>query len=180
VTGMPAGPRHARDSQDRVPAGARPARRHCGRVSSEILSLAAKWAYAQEEKILCEGAPLSADQLADAVAAGVREPQRVRVLLVEEVPAPPNAIVLAAAKEVATLPQRPSGLTLGHGVFIRNGREQDRHLVAHELAHTAQYERLGGIVPFLRDYLTQCATFGYQSAPLEREAEEVATQICGA
>jgi hypothetical protein len=36
--------------------------------------------------------------------------------------------------------------------------------------HTAQYERLGGIEPFLRQYLRECLTIGYPEAPLEQEA----------
>jgi hypothetical protein len=47
----------------------------------------------------------------------------------------------------------------------------------HELVHTAQYERLGGIVAFLRKYLSECATSGYRAAPLEEEAIAVAQRI---
>jgi hypothetical protein len=145
-----------------------------------VLPLAAKWAQEQEQRILREGQPLSPDQLADARAAGVREPERVRVLPVEEIPAPPHPILKAASEQIELLPTAPSGLTLHYGIFLRNDRREDRHLVVHELVHISQYERLGGIVPFLRDYLTECATFGYREAPLEQEAEEVAAQICGA
>ena len=49
----------------------------------------------------------------------------------------------------------------------------------HELAHTAQYERLGGILPFLREYLFECLTSGYSEAPMEQEANEVAARVCG-
>lgn len=145
-----------------------------------VLPLAAEWAGEQEQQILREGKPLSPDQLADARAAGVAEPQRVRLLPVQKIPAPPDALTVAASREVASLPTTPSGLTLGYGVFIRRGCEQDRRLIAHELAHVSQYERLGGIVPFLRDYLSQCAMFGYRQAPLEQEAEEIAAQVCQA
>jgi hypothetical protein len=141
-----------------------------------ILPLAAEWAQKQEQLILREGAPLSPKEIADARAVGVREPERVRVLLVDEIPAPPDALLKAATAEF--FPEAPSGLTLDHGIFIRRDCRTDRHLVVHELVHTSQYERLGGIAPFLRDYLTECASFGYRNAPLEREAEEIAAQIC--
>jgi hypothetical protein len=101
----------------------------------------------------------------------------VRILLVDQVPLPPAALLQAASDEAALLPETPSGLTVQYGIFIRRDRQSDRHLLAHELAHTAQYERLGGIVPFLRDYLTECVTFGYSNAPLEQEAEESAGRI---
>ena len=46
----------------------------------------------------------------------------------------------------------------------------------HELAHVTQYDRLGGILPFLRKYLFECLTMGYESAPLELEAIAVAAR----
>jgi hypothetical protein len=145
-----------------------------------VLRFAAEWAREQEQRILREGQPLSTDQVADARAAGVREPERVRVLPVEEIPAPPHPILKAMAAQVEFLPAAPSGLTFQYGIFVRADRGQDRYLVAHELVHTSQYERLGGIVPFLRDYIKECATLGYRESSLEREANEIATQICAA
>ncbi len=148
----------------------------CDTLAHQLL--AAEWAQKQEELILRNGAPLSPAQAEDAREAGVREPERVRVLLVDEIPAPPDSLRRFASDEMVFFPQAPSGLTLNYGVFIRRDCWDDRHLLAHELAHTSQYERLGGIVPFLRDYLSECATYGYHNAPLEQEAEEIATQIC--
>ena len=52
-------------------------------------------------------------------------------------------------------------------------------LIVHELAHSAQYERLGGILPFLRRYLFECLTVGYAAAPLEVEAIAVTARVCG-
>ena len=45
-----------------------------------------------------------------------------------------------------------------------------RALIAHELVHVMQYERFGGILPFLRQYLSECLTIGYPEALLEQEA----------
>jgi hypothetical protein len=142
-----------------------------------ILPLAVQWAKEQERRIMDEGEPLSADQIADARAVGVRQPEQVRLLAVEEIPAPPHPVVQAASAEMAFLPTAPCGLTLQYGIFLRSDRSGDRHLVVHELVHTSQYERLGGILLFLRDYLTQCATFGYHEAPLELEANALAERI---
>ena len=145
-----------------------------------VLPLAAEWAREQEQRILREGQPLSAEQIADARAVGVREPERVRVLRVEEIPAPPHPILKALSAQIEFLPARPSGLTFQYGIFLRTDCPQDRHLVVHELVHTSQYERLGGIVSFLRDYIKECVTLGYRESSLEREANEIATQICAA
>ena len=52
-------------------------------------------------------------------------------------------------------------------------------LVVHELAHTAQYERLGGFKPFLKAYLEEWLTVGYPNGPLEQEAKQWETKILG-
>ena len=144
-----------------------------------VLPLAVEWASEQEQRILLEGEPLSGSELADANVVGVRHPERVRILPVEAIPSPSHPILKAASEQIDLLPSAPSGLTLQYGIFVRGDCRQDRHLVVHELVHTAQYERLGGILRFLRNYLFECATLGYGAAPLEQEAVEVAARICG-
>ena len=69
------------------------------------------------------------------------------------------------------------GLAAGRGIFVRVGHEGSRSLLAHELVHTAQYERLGGIRPFLRRYLRECMVLGYAGAPMEREAVEESASL---
>jgi hypothetical protein len=144
-----------------------------------VLPLAAEWASEQERRILCEGEPLSDDELADAKAVGIRHPERVRTLPVETIPSPAHPLLKAATEQIERLPSAPSGLTLQYGIFVCRGCRQDRELLVHELVHTAQYERLGGILRFLRGYLFQCATLGYRRAPLELEAIEITARICG-
>jgi hypothetical protein len=46
------------------------------------------------------------------------------------------------------------------------------------LVHVRQYEQLGGFAPFLRQYLWECVTVGYLHAPMEREAQLMAEEIC--
>jgi len=47
-------------------------------------------------------------------------------------------------------------------------------LVVHELAHTWQYERLGGLRPFLKQYLYECLVApGYPFGHLEQEAKSI-------
>jgi hypothetical protein len=144
-----------------------------------LLPLAVQWATEEEERILREGVPLAEDEVVDAVAIGVRNPERIRLLQVDEIPAPRHPILQAAAVAIRFLNPPPRGLALRHGIFIRSDCWRDRSLIAHELAHTAQYERLGGILPFLRKYLLECLTIGYAQAPLEQEAISVADRVCG-
>ncbi|HJX97826.1 MAG TPA: hypothetical protein VJ281_03045 [Chthoniobacterales bacterium] len=143
-----------------------------------LLPLAAEWAADQERRVLCEGVPLSAIEMADAKAIGVRNPERVRLLRVESVPVPAHPMLRAAAASMNFLTSAPRGLALNYGIFLRADHWRDRALIAHELAHTAQYQRLGGILPFLQTYIYQCATVGYRNSPLEMEASAIAARIC--
>lgn len=144
----------------------------------ELLPLAANWAAEQEAKILRNGVPLSEDEIADAKAAGVKRPERIRLLQVDAIPAPTHPMLKAAYGAINLLTSAPRGLTLHYGIFVQRDSRQDRNLLVHELVHASQYERLGGIFPFLRKYLFECFTIGYRNAPLEQEASEIAQRIC--
>lgn len=143
-----------------------------------LLPLAANWAAEQEAWILREGVPLTDTEIIDARAAGVQQPERVRLLHVPTIPSPTHPLLKAACNAINFFTSGPRGLTFHYGIFVRGDCRQDRHVVTHELVHTAQYERLGGIFPFLRRYLSECFTNGYRNAPLEQEAANVAERIC--
>ena len=143
-----------------------------------LLPLAAAWATEQEKKIQRDGITLSEHEFPDACSVGVREPQRIRLLRVQTIPRPSQPQLRAACDAIDFLTATTRGLTLGHGIFIRSDCWRERLLVVHELAHVAQYERLGGILPFLRRYLFECLTMGYPTAPLEQEACAVTARVC--
>lgn len=142
-----------------------------------FLGYVTRWIEAQERRILAEGTPLPERTLEDARRIGVREPERVRLLRVVKVPHPGGAFLDVLARCVGMPSDTTAGLTARYGIFICASQWGDRRLVAHELAHTAQYERLGGIRPFLRQYLTECLTVGYDRAALELEAIEASAGI---
>jgi hypothetical protein len=131
-----------------------------------VLPIATTWARRQERRILRAGVPLNELQLAEARLVGVAEPERVRVLVVERVP--PRVPLLASST---------IGMALGYGIFLRRDFCGSRALLLHELAHTAQYERLG-FRSFLHRYLHECLTCGYPGGALEREATRVADELC--
>src|SRR5947209_6337537 len=142
-----------------------------------LIPLAIQWAAEQQERILRDGVPLSIRELADALRVGVKDPERVRLLQVETIPSPTNPVLQAAYQGGKLAPTAPRGLTLYYGVFVRADYWRDRRLIVHELVHTAQYERLGGIEPFLRQYLTECATVGYPKSALEAEAMTTSARV---
>ena len=144
-----------------------------------LLPLARKWAEEQESIILRDGVALTTSQIEDARKIGVREPERVRLRVVDEIPTPTNPLLRAAAEQTGLLSPFMVGLTLRYGIFIRADHWGERRLVIHELAHTAQYERLGGFNGFLSVYLDECLTIGYPNGPLEVEAKENEARLLG-
>jgi hypothetical protein len=146
----------------------------------KLLPIASEWAAEQEQLILREGVPLSEEELSDARALGVRNPERVRLLQVDAIPEPTHPMLRTAYLAMNFLTGAPRGLALQYGIFVRSDYWRDNMLITHELVHTAQYERAGGILPFLRGYLSQCFAEGYRAAPLEQEASGAAHRICSA
>ena len=142
-----------------------------------LLPLAIDWATEQQNQILEQGVPLSIRELSDALRVGVKDPERVRLLQVQTIPSPTHPALKAAYAAGNLAPAAPRGLTLHYGVFIRADHWRSRSLIVHELVHTAQYERLGGIEPFLRQYLLECSTVGYTRSPMEAEAIKTAARL---
>ena len=135
-----------------------------------LLPLAVEWATSEEGRILRDGVALTDEEKATACSVGVRQPERVRLLQVKAMPRPAQEALQSACDAINFLTPATRGLALGYGIFLRTDCGRERELVAHELVHTAQYERLGGIEFFLRQYLMECLTVGYPESPLEREA----------
>lgn len=144
-----------------------------------LLDLACEWAERQQDHILQNGAVLSAEQTNDARLAGVSHPDNVRLLEVDHIPWPDHPTLESISRETGFITENTEGLALGYGVFVQSGSGPTRRLVAHELVHVAQCERLGGVDQFLRRYVSECMSFGYANAPMEEEAAETAARICG-
>jgi len=144
-----------------------------------VLPLACSWAEEQERVIHREGVVLTPSQIDDARRIGVKSPLRVHLRVVDEIPLPLHPVLKAAAEKTGLISPHTIGLTLRYGIFIRSDCWGDRRLVVHELAHTAQYERLGGFHPFLEKYLDECITPpGYPYGPLEQEAKRIEREMC--
>ena len=154
-----------------------------------LLPLAVSWASEQEAHILQHGEPLSEREKLLAQHIGVREIERVRVLRVDKIPAPNDEVLGKIARDIGFISPHTQGMALRFGIFVRNdvwrdgamarwrdGALRSREIIAHELVHTAQYERMG-FENFLRAYLWQCLTIGYANSPLEREAIEVSARV---
>jgi hypothetical protein len=138
--------------------------------------VACAWVKKQEAVILRTGAPLSPAQLGDARRIGLTQPELVRVLLVDVIPPHLHPVLRYLARKFGMSFAGTIGMALGRGILLRREHREHRALVLHELAHVAQYERLG-FREFLRQYLRECLTIGYPLGPLEAEAREVTHRL---
>lgn len=132
-----------------------------------------RWAAAQEGRILREGRPLNEELGAFAETLGIRDVDGIRVMVVSPIPLPVAPWVARCAGRLGLPVFAPAGMALGRGIYLLPGCDSS---LAHELAHVLQYQRFGGIAPFMREYLRQCLADGYPEAELEIEARDVA---CG-
>jgi hypothetical protein len=138
-------------------------------LASGIAPATARWAQDQERRILMEGKPLEEEALAFAAELEIENPEGVRVLEVDPIPMPLPQPVIRLAGNLGLPVFAPAGMALGRGIYVLKGHSR---VIPHELVHIAQYQRLGGIEPFMKQYLTECLWHGYIGAPLEEEARE--------
>lgn len=144
----------------------------------QLIPKGAIWAEQTEQEILQVGIPLSESQFRDAKLIPVMQPQRVRLLRVSAIPFPDDPELKFAAQAIRLITPNTPGLSLRYGIFIKDDYWHIREIAVHELIHTAQYERLGGILQFLNQYIAECIKYGFPAAPLEQEAINRTQLIC--
>jgi hypothetical protein len=136
---------------------------------SRILPKAIAWAEARASEILASCAPLPDFGRMLAHLVGVNRPELIRVAEVASIPFPDDPELRAATLAAGLLGPNTAGLTLGYGIYIRQGHRNNR-LVSHECRHVHQYEEAGSIAAFLPAYLEQILSVGYAAAPFEVDA----------
>ena len=140
-----------------------------------LLPAAIAWAQRCEQDILDTGLALNDAGVLLARRVGVQHPERVRLKFVDAIPRPEDPAMLKVIELGGFLGPTTAGLTLGHGIYIRNGTGSTR-LVSHELRHVYQYEVAGSIASYLPVYLQQVVTHGYLDAPYEVDARAFEVQ----
>lgn len=138
-------------------------------VPEPLVAKAIGWAKAMEQKVLANGSPISSEMQEVARAVGVMHPDKVRVLLVQEMPKPDDSDLRSLADATGMFAPDMTGLTVGYGILICAGH-MTKQLLSHELRHVHQFEQQGSIADFLPVYLAQISQFGYFNAPLEIDA----------
>ena len=135
----------------------------------QLLPHAIAWAEFQAGHVAAVGMPLPEELAPVARRVGVRRPELIRMILVDELPLPEEPLLREAPLETGLLGPGMVGLTLGYSIFVISGHDTVR-LISHECRHVYQYETLGSIDRFLPAYLQQIVEFGYASAPFEVDA----------
>jgi hypothetical protein len=145
----------------------------------QLFPLALAWAKAQEEFVLARGFPLEPSAHGDALRAGVQDPGRVRVLVVDRIPLPENAELTAASQRGGIITAASRAVAIGHAIIVRADCWRDRELLVHQLVHVAQCERSGGLEPYVRLYLQdRQSSADFTAGTLEEEARRRAREIC--
>jgi len=141
-----------------------------------LAPLAVAWYSEQERVLLARGRPLDSEEEKMARQMGVQHPERVRVIVAQQFPFPDNPVLAEELRTLGFGSQREGGRSLGYAILIKPKYEKQRWLLAHELVHTAQRERLG-TEPFIRRYLLELRILGHARAPLELEAAGLMKRI---
>ena len=134
-----------------------------------LMPAAVEWFSGQEKAWLPNGRPLAPDEIVLARQLGVQYPERVRIVTAEYFPLPEDPLLREQTLAMGFNSPRAGGLSLGYAVLIKPKYANQRWLLAHELVHVAQRERMG-TAAFLRRYLLEIHVLGYARAPLELEA----------
>jgi len=142
-------------------------------VLAPVVPLAGWWARRVAEAMRAGGRPLTEEESEMARRLGVQDPAAVRVVVTRRLPWPGPCWLHRLVSRLGFPATEAVGLCLGQTIFLHP--EYDRpEMLAHELVHTAQCDRLGGLRPFLHRYLAECLTHGYAAAPMEHEARSLA------
>jgi hypothetical protein len=138
-------------------------------VGADLIKKAVSWAEEHAALIARSGKPLDAAMINVARRVGVCQPERVRISSVDAMPIPEDPELRQFALEIGFLSPNIVGLTLDHGIYVREGYAT-RKVLSHELRHVHQYEMAGSIENFITAYFKQIAEFGYRDAPFEQDA----------
>ena len=143
-----------------------------------VLPFIEVWLRQQEAVLLQVGQPLTTAQLRDAQQVGVCYPERIRLVVSEEIPIPKGGVWAVGIYLYRLICPRSIGFALGYGIYIQSQYQNSRSVLVHELVHIAQHERFEDFGAFIKEYLSEVLEFGYRHAPLEEEARLIEEALC--
>lgn len=135
-----------------------------------LLPSAIEWVNKMAVAGQASGRSLDSLEIELAKFAQVKDIQKIRICVVDDIPRPDLEALAQLAENLGVIDRSTAGITFGHTVFIKGQFARSHSLLAHEFAHVAQYEQHSGTANFVRTYLSQILQHGYVDAPLEVEA----------
>lgn len=143
-------------------------------VSLIVLPQYIAWAADTEALGLSVGDPLVEEQLVIAKEIGIKSPEKIRLVYVDEVPFPYENFVLKIVGEA--LGFIGDGIVnnaqvFGYSIYIRRGYPLTTPSLAHELVHVLQIER-SSLEQVITQHFADLVKYGYENSPLEVEAFE--------
>ncbi len=130
------------------------------------------WMAEQETALIPQGRPLTSAETVIAVRMGVRHPGDIRLAVLPAFPFPADPLLANEAKALGFGTDREMGRSMGYAVLVKPQFQGAHKLLAHECVHVAQRERLG-LETFVRRYLLELRTVGYERSSLEAEANRM-------
>lgn len=140
-----------------------------------VLPMVVDLAHERNHDCYNRGRKLTDSEISIARAVGVREPGRVRLLLVDSIPPPKSFTLRHLAKLIGMDISKAQGITFIYGITIRKDSES-LTILAHELRHVEQYEMFG-VENFLDRYLREVITYGYVYSWPEVDAIQAADRV---
>lgn len=141
-------------------------------VSLIVLPQYIAWASDTEDSGLKTGEPLDEKQLVIANEIGIKNPEKVRLVYVDEVPFPYENVVLKVVGEALGFIGEGiinNAQVFGYSIYIRKGYQLTAPNLAHELVHVLQIER-ASLELVITQHFADLVKYGYENSPLEVEA----------
>lgn len=141
-------------------------------VSLIVLPQYIAWASDTETAGLKTGVPLDEKQLVIANEIGIKKPEKVRLVYVDEVPFPYENVVLKVVGEALGFIGEGiinNAQVFGYSIYIRKGYQLTTPNLAHELVHVLQIER-SSLAKVVTQHFADLVKYGYENSPLEVEA----------
>jgi len=139
--------------------------------------LVAIWSKRKEKAGAIKGRVLSELELKIIEPLHIFHPYKVRIHYIDKIEHPLSFMFNNISWISKMAASSPIGITFGYTIFIDKRYYSNLHLLIHELVHVKQYEKSGGHVSFLAEYIYQCLKFGYSNCPFEKEAEMISLEL---
>lgn len=143
-------------------------------IASVLLPQYIEWAHETDQKGLKAGIPLNEKERLLASEIGIKHPEKVRIVYVDQVPYPYENLALKIFGEAVGLIGEGiinNAQVFGYSIYARRDFVLNRPKLAHELVHVLQIER-ASLDEVVTQHFFDMAQYGYDKAPLEVEAAE--------